>query len=424
MDLKDVIKFQLKRANPFPGLMIDVDTWQDAHNYHRDQQRLHIMAFHQTGILGGLEVNANNPPDLSVTIRPGMAIDPNGNSIIVAEPQRYTLKTRQKGTIYLVIQFREVPTGPYQPPDGGQPTRIVEGYRIQERESLPKEAHLELARIEFDPADPAIKDPQKPTKPGINEIDYRYRRAAASATPVQPPVEPPPPPPPAKAARAAAPEPARTVAPPPPVQEVVAPPSKETVTIGYAVLGEAPKGLHLLGLQNLSREISRQYDFTLEIKENVALDKAIKCQLLYLAGNGRFELSEAEKASVGDFLKKGGCVVAEGCSEMGDDAASKGSKEFGLAFNQLASQLNCKLENVRREHPLLSAVHVFSGAPSGAETGMLLEGGHMIYSGSDYGCAWAGGHQNDPLPRETIRSSVEMGVNVAAYAGMTSTKSR
>ena len=78
MELKDVINFQLKRANPFPGLMIDVDTWQDAHNYHRDQQRLHIMAFHQTGILGGLEVNANNPPDLSVTIRPGMAIDPDG----------------------------------------------------------------------------------------------------------------------------------------------------------------------------------------------------------------------------------------------------------------------------------------------------------------------------------------------------------
>ena len=89
MALKDIIKFQLKRVNPFQGLVIDADTWRDAHNYHRDQQRLHLLAFHRTGIVEGLEVTANNPPDLSVTIHPGMAVDPEGNAIIIPEMHLY-----------------------------------------------------------------------------------------------------------------------------------------------------------------------------------------------------------------------------------------------------------------------------------------------------------------------------------------------
>ena len=103
MTLKDIIKFQLKRVNPFQGLVIDADTWRDAHDYHRDQQRLHILTFHNTGIVEGLEVTANKPPDLSATINPGMAVDPEGNIIIVHQAQRYQLQTRQKGIIHLVI---------------------------------------------------------------------------------------------------------------------------------------------------------------------------------------------------------------------------------------------------------------------------------------------------------------------------------
>jgi len=118
MALKDIIKFQLKRVNPFQGLVIDADTWRDAHNYHRDQQRLHMLAFHKIGINEGLKVTANTPPDVSVNIHPGMAIDPEGNVIIVSQTQRYRIQTREKGIIYLIIQFREIPSEPYQPPEG------------------------------------------------------------------------------------------------------------------------------------------------------------------------------------------------------------------------------------------------------------------------------------------------------------------
>ena len=403
MDLKDIIKFQLQRVNPFPGLTIDVDTWQDAHNYHRDQQKLHVLAFHNTGILGGLEVVANDPPDLSVTIRPGMGIDQEGNIIIVSKAQRYNLQTREKGMIYLVIQFREVPTGPYQPPEGGQPTRIMEAYRIQERETLPTEAYLELARIDFDPADPAIRNPKTPNNPGKNEIDCRFRQVTVAGIQVQ--TQPLP---------ATAPEPVKTST----VVERVAT-TQETITLGHIALGNAPKDLHYTGLQNLTREINRQYSFAVNLRENVVLDRRIKqCKILYLTGNGRFELSEQQQTVLGEFLKSGGTIFAEGCSEPRGETQSRGSKDFAFAFNQLAGRLKCKLENVQRGHPLLSAVHVFSGVPQGAETGMLLEGGHMIYSGSDYGCAWNGGYPDNPLTRDIIRGSVEIAVNTAIFAQM------
>jgi hypothetical protein len=49
---------------------------------------------------------------------------------------------------------------------------------------------------------------------------------------------------------------------------------------------------------------------------------------------------------------------------------------------------------------------------------MLLEGGQMVYSGSDYGCAWQGGLDDKPLSREIIRSSIEIGTNIIVYAQM------
>src|SRR4030042_595062 len=155
---KNIDKLTLKRVNPFQGLIIDDAIWRDSHEYHRNHQRLHSLAIHGPGIIAGLEVIASQSPDLSIIINPGIGIDPAGNTIIVAKPQSYQILTRDAGTIYITMQFREIPTGPYQPPEGGQPTRILEAYRIQERNNLPDEPYLELARIDFDPANKAISN--------------------------------------------------------------------------------------------------------------------------------------------------------------------------------------------------------------------------------------------------------------------------
>jgi hypothetical protein len=346
MDFEDIAKFQLKRVNPFQGLVIDSDTWRDAHEYHRGQQRLHMLAFHSIGIVGGLKVVASEPADLSVIIQPGMAVDNEGNVIIVPEPQHYQIQTREKSTIYLIIQFREVPTEPYQPPEGGQPTRIMEAYRVQEREKLPDEPYLELCRISFDPAEKTIKDTGKSSKPGKNEIDLRFRQEVTQqATPL---VESP-----------SAPERVQVQ-----VKENVDRPV-ETVSIGYAVLGEAEKNLHLAGLQNLVNQVNHQTNLNVNLVDNITLAKEInQLSLIYLTGNSQFELNEKEQGALNDFLQSGGVIFGEGCAEGQQGTASKGSKEFGLAFNQLAGLLKCKLEVVQRGHLLLSACHVFAEVPS------------------------------------------------------------
>ncbi len=395
MEIKEITRFQLKRENPFPGMMIDADIWRDAHQYHRDAQRLHLLAFHRPGIVGGLEVTQHDPPDHSVVIQPGLAADPEGNIIIVAQPQRYQLQTKERERVYLIIQFREIPGPPFQPPEGGQPTRIVEGYRIQERDRLPDEPYVELARIEFDPADPAIRDPKNPTAPGKNEIDFRFRQAVGA-----PPVVASPPP--------TVPEKPSAPVPPAPV-----PTPRETLIIGYLSLG-ANAGVHRAGMENMIRELSwSRPALSIEMRPITALKKDLKgCRLIYVAGSGRFEIPGELEAALKDFLKAGGTVFGEGCSE----SDPKGAREFGLAFNELATRLQCKLEAVHREHLLLRAAFVFSQPPPGIEAGMLLEGGRMIYSTADYGCAWQGGRPGSPLPREAIRSAIEMGANIIAFA--------
>ncbi len=388
----ELAKFQLKRVNPFQGLVIDADAWRDAHNYHRDHLRLHLLAFHHVGIMEGLGVSASSPPDLSVTVEPGIGVDPEGNVIIVAQPQRYKLQTSKGGTVYLVIQFREVPGEPYQPPNGGQPTRLLDAYRIQEREKPPTEAYLELARIDFDPARNAISDAKSPQRPGKNEIDLRYRVVAAA---------------PPTAARESA--PSALAETPPTVAQA------QTVLMGHAVLS-GDRDLHLEGLQNVAREMDAQFGLQVNVQGSMPLDQSLKrCALLYLTGKGRFELDSGQQGALVAFLQAGGAIVGEGCSE-GDESASRGAKDFGLAFNQLAGQLKRRLEVVKRGHPLLSGLHLFSAVPQGAENGMLMEGGRIVYSGSDYGCAWQGGRPNQPLSREIIRASFEMADNFLAYA--------
>ncbi len=402
MALNDIIKFRLKKVNPFQGLVIDADTWKDAHEYHRDQMKLHVLAFHQIGIVEGLDVKASNPPDNTVTIQPGMAIDPEGNVIIVPQPQRYRIQAREKGTTYVTLHFREVPAEPYQPPDGGQPTRILDAYRLQEGEKLPAEPHLELARVQFDPSEGVIKDARNPLNPVKNEINMLFRQQAKAVVPE-------------RIITTSAP-----ITPTAPAASAATVPARETVVIGHSVLGKAPGDLHYRGLQNLVKEINLQNSFAASLEVNVQLERDLsRFTMIYLAGNGSFELASDAQASIGTLLKSGGVIFGEGCTDGQGDAAAKAVREFGLAFNRLAGQFNRKLEMVQRSHLLLSAAHVFSEVPPGAEPGMLLENNGMLYSGSDYGCAWQGGHQSKPLSREVIRTAFEMGMNIVTHAHTT-----
>lgn len=367
MVLSNIDKFILKRVNAFPGLIIDDDIWRDSHDYHRTQQRLHNLAVHGPGIVTGLGVTANQPPGSSVIISPGMAIDSEGNIIVVSQPQIYKIQSREKGTIYINIQFREILTGPYQPPEDGQPTRILEAYSIQERPSLPDEPYLELARVDFDPSDPAISVASNPYQPGINQIDTRFRRQFAARV-------------------------------------------KRHLTFCHLSL-EQDKEIHRSGLAHLVREINRITDFEVTIEMIDSLNDSIECNMLYMTGKSRFELDAKAKKNLASFIECDGIVFGEGCAQD-----PEGPKEYGLAFNRLARELGHRLEKTGQGHPLLTYYNIFAATPPGASTeSFILASPRVIYSGSDYGCAWDGGHPDNPLPRDVIRGAFEMGMNICLW---------
>jgi hypothetical protein len=384
MALEDLIKFQFKRVNPFEGLVLDANTWKDEQEYHRNQQRLHTLAFHGSGIVEGLEVRASQPAALSLTISPGMAVSPEGNVIVVSQRQSYNLVSKDRGQVHLIIQYREIPTAPVS--EGEQPTRILEAYRIREVTHLPDEPYLELARIDLDASQKSITDAKAPSSPTVNEIDLRFRQSAKMAGEEQITLE------------------------------HVAP--REQVILGRVVLGEGANELHESGLTKLAHEVSVQNENLVTVAECILDESISRCTLLYVVGKGRFTMNSKGQAALGAFLHAGGSIFAEGCAE-GEPGGSEQAKEFGLAFNHLAEQLGTKLAVVQRGHPLLDCRHVFVGPPPGAQLeGLLMAGGRILYSSYDYGCAWNGGYGNNPLPRDTIRSAFEMGVNILTRATM------
>lgn len=389
MALEDLIRFQFKRVNPFQGLVLDADTWKDEQDYHRNQQRLHTLAFHGTGIVDGLEVKASQPPDFSVMISPGMAIDNEGNIIIVPKPQHYSLGSKDNGQVHLIMQYREVPTAPASPSAEGQATRILEAYRIREVTQLPDEPYLELARLDLDPSNNSITDAKTPSNPTVNEIDLRFRQSAKAPLPDVSEI-------------ALHPQPPAEIAP------------QEKVILGHMALGEASHDLHSSGLMKLARQVGSQTEYQAAVEECTLDESITQHTLLYVTGKGPFTISAKKQTVLDSFVQSGGTIFAESCVEQ-----EEGVKEFGLAFNHLAEQLGKKLEVVQRGHPLLDCHHIFSTVPQGAKSeGLLMVGGQVIYSNYDYGCAWSGGYSNSPLPRDIIRGASEIGVNIVVYANM------
>ena len=73
MTLSSSITTPQRWINPYRGLVVDVPTWTDAHEYHRVQQRLHGLSMHIPGVVSGLDVIADEPPGAAVTVYPGVA---------------------------------------------------------------------------------------------------------------------------------------------------------------------------------------------------------------------------------------------------------------------------------------------------------------------------------------------------------------
>lgn len=366
-----VPRVELKRVNPFMGLIIDADTWRDSHDYHRYAEQAHGLALHGWGIVSGLEVDAADPADRSVWIRPGVAMDPEGRLIIVAQPFRYQIVTQDAGLIYLVLMFREIPTDNVVSIEDNseKPSRLREAYAIYERDRLPDQPHVELARIQLTAGKKAIKDASDQTAPKSDEIDNRYREQAA-----------------------------------------IRPGPRTTVGVWRPGDVSSSLGNHMAGPTRLLSALSSSIDWRLRRRDQPeGPEEPLSCDFLIMPVTAKTALNEKDRNRLDTYLDGGGVLLAEACAS-GSDADSQ------RVMATMAQALGRKPQPVTRNHALLSSRHIFSAPPPGAVAGQVFEGDGLILSTSDFTCAWNGGTTEKGLDRAIIRAAVEFAENMLAYA--------
>ncbi|MCL4295496.1 MAG: DUF4159 domain-containing protein [Anaerolineae bacterium] len=358
-------QFPLKKIKANNGMAVTAEVWEEAHEYHTNQQRLHALFSHGPGIISGLDVIASDPPDTSVYILPGIAVDTTGQVIVLPQPVSYDIGDEMEGLLYVLLSYGE--SRP-RPADGaGQADGVMyvhTEFSIFARTTLPGTPVVELARVQRHSREAAFHDAENPSNPGANEIDLRFR------------------------------------------QEVGAP--RET-TVAVCYLGEGDKQ-HGRGASYLARALNYSGRYRVLINDDVAVAPGVeKNTLIYLIGTGKFELSRGQINGLTNYVQKGhGTLLIEASNA-----------EAAAAFKNFLSTSGFELETLLSGHRLLTEPFLFGAAPPGYETEgkpQVLVGEGVIFSTCEYGRLWQGERRSGPASREEIRAAVEWGGNIISYA--------
>lgn len=358
-------QFPLKKIKANNGMAVTAEVWEEAHEYHTHQQRLHALFSHGPGIISGLDVIASDPPDTSVYILPGIAVDTTGQVIVLPQPVSYDIGDEMEGLLYVLLSYGE--SRP-RPGDGtGQADGVMyvhTEFSIFARTTLPGTPAVELARIQRDSREAAFHDAENPSKPAVDEIDLRFR------------------------------------------QEVGAP---REATVAVCYLGEGDKQ-HGLGADYLARALNYSGRYRVLINDDAPVAPGVeKNTLIYLVGAGKFELSRGQINGLTNYVQKGhGTLLIEA-----------GNAEAAATFKNFLSTSGFELEALASGHRLLTEPFLFGAAPEGYETQgkpQVLVGEGVIFSTCEYGRLWQGERRSGPTSREEIRSAMEWGGNIISYA--------
>ncbi len=168
----------LQRIQVNDGMLITADHWQIAHSYHQQRQAIHYESLHQGGIVSGLGVSVGPIPEDApskyrqprwLTIQPGLAIDHQGNPIVVSQSESCYLSAQptEETTIYVVLKHSE---------RSSQNEIVQEAFQILEKD-VPAEAdEIELCRVQVSAGEVAISSPEDVFYPVLNQLDLRHRR--------------------------------------------------------------------------------------------------------------------------------------------------------------------------------------------------------------------------------------------------------
>jgi hypothetical protein len=348
-------KLQIK---PFDGMSVTAETWAQAHDEHRKKLQAHNLLFHGSGIVSGLEVIANDPPDQYVFISPGLAVDPVGNVIVLTEPVAYDFGNTMEGELFLMLGYgeREV---------AGESSDIrfmQDEFVIAARPTMPKRPAVELARVSLSHKGNAIKNASVPAHPGIDEIDMRYR-------------------------------------------SVIKLEEKAVVKVGICYLGkETPAGV-LVGWDYLSRESKRSTTNELVIDNSLPINSGLSnYSIVYLSGTGTFKVESSKIKELAAFLEQGKALIIEAM----DDAAEE-------SFKSVIGGLGVNLNPVAEYDSILKTPYFFNAPPEGNQGSRVMLGKKVIYSNAKYSLAWSGKVLGGTGSRADIRSALEWGLNMITY---------
>lgn len=170
-DIEKLSIFPIRRIKPMDGLAVSAEIWETSHQEHRDHDRAHNAVFHGEGIITGLDVIANDPPNNLVYITPGAAADRDGNVIVVAEQIAYDFGNSSTGDLRLLLArgTREI-----SGEDDGS-VFIQNEFMIAARTSPSKRAAVELARVTRPEGGAPVRQAEDTAHPNLGELDLRHR---------------------------------------------------------------------------------------------------------------------------------------------------------------------------------------------------------------------------------------------------------
>ena len=354
---EDLKIFPSNQIKPYDGMSVTADVWKLAHAEHRQGRRAHDLFLHGSGIITGLEVIANDPPNQFVFISPGAAVDPAGNIIVLPEPVAYDFGKPAEGTLYLVLGHGEREVGGVEK----EIITIQDEFVIAARPNLPKRPVVELARVTIAKSGAALKDAAHADHPRGGELDLRYRRN-------------------------------------------IGPLAKQRVRVALSNLGtEVPSVTG--GWDHLKRECARSLPYELIIDTQVPVTNELAAYgLIYLSGKGTFKADGDQVKSLRAALEKGCMLVVEAL----DEAAER-------SFQSILEKLELKVSDVEAPHALLAEPYLFNSAPQGALGKTVRSGTQVIFSSAGYSLSWNGESSSGPASRAEIRSAHEWGLNLLHY---------
>lgn len=353
-------------------MSVTADVWAEEQDYHRQRHQLHARLSHGAGVLTGLGVVASDPPDSAVYILPGIAMDGDGQIIVLSKPRAYNIGTTQ-GYLYLLLTGgQSAPRGDSDQPEGLR--YVHDEFGIQATPILPSTPYVELARIDRRGRDSVIANAEDVEHPAQNQIDLRFRTEVGAA--------------PAKVAR-----------------------------IAVSYLGDGPTPAHAHGMDYVVRLLRRDGTCRAWVDDDVPLGSDLDgYTLVYLVGQAAFQMQREEMNAIYAYVQDGGTIFYEGCRK----GTSGGDSPADASFADLLGSFGLQLEAFPlADHDLLSEPYLFTAPPDGFETGGSPEmqiGGGIITSKGDYGCLWQGERRSGPAARHEIRTALEWGCNLVAWA--------